>query len=360
MYKEIRIKPHIQKWFRFRMNGVGSSEMATVCAAYSDELLKDVYGTPVNTYLEKIAEPVEPFTGNIFTKSGQGMESFILNLYKHYDHSNPDPEYVWDNYLGKSIKHNRIINRNVFVVNEKYPWIFASPDSIGYGPAGRYNVEAKKTSGMEVNKYTNKVSPSFLVQVYTVLLITGWSHADICMLIDGTYFEVITVEPDKEWFDFIIESSHDFWYNHVLKAREIKSIYNINAYWGMDDNYYPEEWKHSYDELGGNSPVGMLQSLEPDLVGTDRELEFIKNHIKPRPEKSKMLMTDEQWTALVDYVKMFNIQKEHQYKVDKIKHKLMVSLQGYEGAYLEGDEQAYFQSSPKWYVSQKLLKQLTE
>ncbi len=361
-YKEIYIKPHTPKWYQFRMRGIGSSEAPSVCSIYSEPLAQETYVSGVKTFMEKIGEPVPPFMGNIHTESGHFHEPHMIGLYRHFDKTNDDPVHVFINRT-KGLKFNRVVRRQAYVVNRKYPWLFGSPDAFGYKGKKRYGVEAKFTNSIDAGKYVNKISPSFIIQVMTILIITGWEYVDVCIFIDGKWFHVHTVTPDKEWFDFIIESTYDFW-SKVQEARNIKIKYGVESYYGVHEDFMPAEWKEAKEELKGNSPVGVLQSLEPEFTGTGVEHEFIKKMIIPRADDSVMEITQEQWEILMKYKENLNMEKKYANEKAKSQHGLIRSLGGYNRAEIPEDTSSYFSykenknGEARLYVSDKLLNQI--
>lgn len=295
--KQIAIQPHTPQWFEFRMaNGYGGSEIASVVSSRTKTLADLVYTPCLKLHLLKIGEShIQDFTGNVESESGHFFEPIILNFYRFYDMDKPDPLQMYRN-IKEGIQMNEVREPKVFIQNEKYSWLYYSPDAFGKinktGPDRL--LESKHTSSYETKRYVNKVSPSFYAQTMQGLLLTELDHADLCIFVDGKYFEVVTVEPSKEWFDIILETSHASWLN-VLKARKIKIEYELPAYFGMNPEFFTERQKEG---------AMLLSELEPDLSGTESELEFVKELIIPSTEEVVKIGTEDTLKLCLQYLEI--------------------------------------------------------
>lgn len=350
MIKRHYIKPKTTQWFSFRQSGYGASEIAGACAEYDSYLAQHTWSDPIKIHMEKINEPVLPFQGNIQSEAGIYSESEIINLYKHYDNDDPDQLAMYRRANSKGQRFNRIICPKCYFTNSKYPWLFYSPDGLDYTLGGwKGNIESKNTNSMEAGKYSDRISPSFICQVMQGLLITEKEYAKICIRIDGSFFEVIHIEPDKEWFDFILEYSAISW-QRVLECRKIKIEHDLISYYGMD----PDLFKTEKQKEGAYK----LMRLEPELTGTEHERKFITDHIIPKQEDDPMEGTQEQWELLVDYKKALAQEKKFGNDRSKYQNQLIVSLRGKNKA--EFDE-GFFQWKPtkkgdyRFFIQDKLL-----
>lgn len=309
--KHIAITPHTPEWYQFRYdNGYGGSEIASVVSAKTKTLADLVYTPAIKLHLLKCGEPIQDFTGNVESESGHYFEPIILNFYRYYDLDNPDQLQMFRN-IKANVRINEVWEPKVYVTNDKYPWLFYSPDGFGKknGIGMDRLLESKHTTSMEARRYANKVSPSFYCQVMQGLMLTELDHADLLIFIDGKWFETITVEPDKKWFELIADTSHDSWLK-VLKARKIKLEYDLPCYFGVNPDSFTEKQKEG---------VMRLSELEPDMSGTEVELEFVKELIIPSVEESIRQGTEEtlklclQYLALDDQVKATEKEKKAVY-----------------------------------------------
>ena len=298
MIKRHHIPQHTPAWFKFRNeNGYGGSEIASVLAQDQPILEKYLYKGPKEIHLQKIGEPVTPFSGNPNSEAGHVMEPIIIDLYRYWDNFNPDIMVMHENRRNKR-KMNKARRLSCFVTNDKYPWLFYSPDgeefdsrevrSMVYRNKSVGNLECKNTTSMEANRYPNKVSPSFVAQVALGLLITEAEYARIMILIDGWKLEVITIYNNDDWVTElqmqILETSYKSWQD-VLKGRAIKEKYGIDNYYG-----YNVDMMTSMQQEG----TAMLQALEPDFTGGEHEYEWVKKNVYQTEEFSKMELTPDQ------------------------------------------------------------------
>jgi len=313
-----------KQWLAYREGGIGGSELcASISGVLGDKGSKN--SDPIKVHLNKIGEPVTDFKGNRLTKSGHYEEPSIAHLYEFWDHDNPDAEIMYDNEaIGKKLSHVRRVD--CYITNDKWPWLFASLDrrilrnrrsrrAIAHG---RGILECKNTTSMEKNRYTYGVNPDFYYQVYLYLMLTGWEYCDIGIRFDGNNYEVITLEPRKEIFEFIEHHSAIFWKN-VLECRKIKLEYGIESYYGMPDYMQEERQREG---------IALLMSLEPELRGTESEAKFIREIIKPTEEYTKMEGTQELFEWAVHRYRANAAMATHKEDLTKANNEIIRLLSG--------------------------------
>ena len=204
---------------------------------------------------------------------------------------------------------------------------------------------------MEKERYTYGFNKSFYCQVQQYLLLDEADFADVGIYFDGNNFEVRPVEPDKEVQEFIIEESRNFWLR-VEKARAIKKQFGIQSYYGQHMDFIPDELREA---------VAMLQSLEPELTGTENEYSFISKLVKPTPEFTEREATQEEYERLMRYNKAGRLKKKIDGLQTAIKEELVLALGGYHVARF--NEKQYFsfkpseKQGPKFYVTPSLFKE---
>lgn len=293
MIKQVRIPLYSKEWHDFRYNnGFGGSDISAVVASYNETIAELTYTPPLKYFLQMIGENITQFSGNIASESGHFFEKVIIDWYRHYDLSNPDQMQMFQN-IKENKRMNKVVRPKVFMVNSKYPNLFYSPDAFsrpGYVGEKRL-VEAKNTTSMEAARYNNHVSPLFWLQVQMGLMITELPCADLCILLDGRWLEVVTIEPNEEAQELILSSADDFWHK-VKAARRIKEEYGITNYFGVSPDYFTEK------QLEG---IELISQLEPDLTGTKTELKFLKDLVKPKEGDEIMMGTDQQRTWCEEY-----------------------------------------------------------
>lgn len=324
---QIRIKPHTPEWHKFRdANGIGGSEIATVLSTVSAPLAELVWTPPIKWYLAKIGEQVQEFTGNVESESGHFFENVILQWYRYYDLDNPSQMDMFQR-IKRNERINKVISPKVFVTNDKYPGFFYSPDAWTWPrrnteESNRRIGECKNTTSMTARRYANKVDPAFWIQVQQGLMITELEKADLCILVDGRWFEVITIEADPATHEIIKKVGSDMWLR-VNKARAIKLEYGIPNYFGINTDFLSDRQREG---------VQLLQSLEPELIGTEDELDFVREMVKPTEEETLMQATEKQFELCKQYHEHGESMKKSKAAQDAVKAELILELGGYHKA----------------------------
>lgn len=354
--KHVKIKPHTPEWHSYRYDkGIGGSEISSVMATESQLLSDLVYTPPIKWYLEKIGEPIQEFTGNIASESGHFFEGIIINWIKFWDMDNPNQLEMFHR-IKTNTRVNKARSPKSFVENDKYPWLFYSPDAYFWkNSTGKKRLgETKNTTSMEARRYPNKVSPSFYLQVQQGLMITELEVADLCILVDGRWLDVVSIEPNKEHHQLIAEVSYNMW-QCVLKAREIKEKYHLPSYFGVNPEVLTERQQEG---------VMLLSQLEPELTGSDRELDFIKSMIIPVDQESPMKGSDDQLELCQRYLDL----NEEVKKIDKqkkvLQEQLILSLGGqFNIANFDDEGKKYFsykkdvKGVSRLFIPDKLIRQ---
>jgi hypothetical protein len=322
-YRHIKLKQKSKEWLEWRHeNGIGGSEVASALATDSKELSELVYQTPIQLHLLKLGEPVTRFSGNVASEEGAHQEAAILNRLRYYDLENPDQMLIYEN-MRSCKKINGIYQPGGTLQNPSIPHLFYSMDAFMTeslkSRKPKALLEAKLTTSMETSRYENKVSPMHWIQVMTGLMITKLPVGYLISLIDGKWFSVLKIEPDREVFEWIETISASFW-RKVLRARIIKLEYGIPAYYNVPVYMFDERQREG---------VAKLNELEPSLIGSENEIAFLKQMITPRVEEVRRLGSQEEFEEAVGYLKA--CQKIAEAEAEKNKHygKMISWLNGY-------------------------------
>lgn len=322
-YRHIKLKQKSPEWLAWRHeNGIGGSEVSSALATDSKELSELVYQTPIQLHLLKLGEPVTRFSGNVASSEGQLQEAAILNRLRYYDLENPDQMLIYEN-MRTSRKINGIYQPGDTLQNPSFPHLFYSMDAFMTeslkSRKPRALIEAKLTTSMETARYENRVSPAHWLQLMTGLMITRLPVGYLISLIDGKWFSVLKVEPDKEVFQWIETVSASFWRN-VLRGRMIKLEYDLPAYYNVPLYMLDEKQQEG---------VLKLSELEPSLIGSENEIDFLKKLIIPRVEEVRRLGSQEEFDEAIGYLEACG--KVSLAEAEKNKHygKMISSLSGY-------------------------------
>jgi hypothetical protein len=317
-YKEIRLKQGTQAWLDWRQEtGIGGSEVSSALATDSAELADLAYQTPIQLHLLKVGEPVTRFSGNVSSEEGKLQEPHIINRFRYYDLETPDQMSIYAN-MASGNKINGVYQPGNVLQNPKYPWLYYSLDAYVTESLNSRKakglIEAKLTTSMEANRYVNKVNPSHFLQLQTGLMITGFPIGYLISLVDGKWFNVLPVEPDKEIHQWIETVTAKFW-TAVIKARMIKLEYGITSYINVNTDTLTEKQKEGVD---------ILSQLEPSLIGSDHEIDFLKSMIIPRAEEIEREGTQSEFNSAIGYLQA-NVAVVEAEKKKKIHYGEMIS-----------------------------------
>lgn len=334
-----------EKWKAWRyQNGFGGSDM--------DRLLDlpEAYGTSLELYLEYIGEKPS-FDGNLATKFGHFHEPHIRYLYQFWDFITNNPEKCMDNE--KAQKYMRKVKKwEAYCKNLSLP-VFTSLDGevteeyqLGY----KALLECKNTTKMLQRRYSLGYSPGYHAQVQNNLMNTGFPVAHIAMQLDGNDFNVVEVEPEKDWFELIAEKSHNL-FARIKEARKIKKEYGIESYYN-----HTLEW---FDDERQREGIMLLQQLEPEIDLSVADLSFVKEIVIPQEDAVSMQCTLEQALWLQEYVRLDDeIKSNTEYRDKNLKMNIIKSMGSEHNAIeLNGELCTYKTTksgSQRFYPSEKL------
>jgi putative phage-type endonuclease len=215
-----RIPEHTQEWYDFRKDGIGGSEIGTVLGL-------NKYDTVVRVFHEKVGtiEPRKEDNEKMFW--GRELEDKIAEIWKCYDGTKEG--YLENHKNGKIVRDCR--NINGYVVNPKYPWLFASLDRVmnikgginlitGAPLLNEGVLECKTLSYWGAQIWQDGIPIYYLAQVHQYMIILESDYAEIAILQDGNDFRVEKIPRDDLLCERIIEISKMFWENRVLPAKE--------------------------------------------------------------------------------------------------------------------------------------------
>lgn len=353
-YHHIRLKQGTPQWKAWRHeSGLGGSEVSSALAMTSQDLADQVYQSPLKLFLEKLAEPVQQFTGNESSEEGKWQENSIIERFVYYNLERPEQMGIYENRRLNQ-KMNGVIRPNNVIQNEKYPWLFYSPDAfMTERPRSRNAVaalECKLTTSMESKRYEAGVNPAHFLQLQTGLMITEFKLGYILSLVDGKWFKAVPVEADKEIQQWIADTTADFWMR-VVKARKYKIEYGIPAYFGVNPELLTDKQREG---------AALIAQLEPALIGTNHELQFIKDMIVNKAEVIAREGTQDEWESAVAYQKACEEASAGEAKKKKYYGEMLRTLNGSNTINFNGGENGFYSYKPdkngktSLYVSPKI------
>lgn len=325
-----------KQWVSWRYeNGFGSSDMGRLLD------LPEAYGSSMELYLEYIGEK-EQFKGNLNSKAGHYFEPSIRDRYQYWDFNNPNAEAMYDNHKNGK-KFRDVIKYEAYCKHNEQPRFCSLDGEVveEYQLDYKALLECKNTTKMLQRKYTEKYSPSFKAQVQNSLALTGFPVAHICMALDGYDFEVVEVEPEKEWIELIEYKALDLW-RRVLEARRIKLEYGVESYYAYNEAFF-------YDKPKQLEGVLLLQSIEPEIDYSIADLSFIKDMIIPNDDAVCMQATREQILLLQQFAHWSEQKKESSDMQENLKMQIIKTM----GKSVNGIQVG------EWQVTHKMTKRGT-
>jgi putative phage-type endonuclease len=181
---------------------IGGSE----CAA---ALGLSKWKTPYQLYCEKVSEEDVQNIDNEYMYWGRALEPLIIERYKE----------ITNNQVQIFLDEN---NKQQTFVHSKYKWLKAHID--GLVTNKNLILEAKSTRFFndewgDIN--TDSIPIEYLIQCAHYCIVISEERkiegADIAALGSTNDFRIYHYSRNKELEDFIIQKTHDFWHNHVLK-----------------------------------------------------------------------------------------------------------------------------------------------
>ena len=174
-----------QEWMQKRREGVGGSDIATLCGL-------NPWATEADLWLEK-----------------RGMG----------DDSNPSEPMLWGHRLEPVVRAHYQQQRSRTFVEEvpgilahpDYPVTRASIDGLIHDPTGTWLLEVKTTgAGFD------ELPVHYAAQVQWYLGVTGLAVADVAVLARGQRYSEFRVEASPEWFGSAVALAERWWQRHIV------------------------------------------------------------------------------------------------------------------------------------------------
>jgi putative phage-type endonuclease len=207
-------------WLNYRSSGIGASEVGTILGLNPWKSSIELFYQKLGLIPQKIDENMAMFMGN-------RLEGFVADMWTYYDGSQ---ESIIKNFNEGNQK--RFIQESAgYIVNDKYPHIFLSPDRIIIEegkPAIVDNtvihenikgvLEVKTISGFASKQWDNGVPPSYIAQITTYLIGLEVQYGELVFLEDGRNINVFPIEKLDFMVEKILSAVDEFW-DRVTSAR---------------------------------------------------------------------------------------------------------------------------------------------
>jgi putative phage-type endonuclease len=265
-----RIPEHSEAWYQFRKNGIGGSEVGNLLLPNPD------YDSAIWIFHEKIGTIESRKNDNESMFWGRELEDQIADKWRYWDGTTDG--YIQNYKDKKIIRECRSVNG--YVVNPKYPWLFASLDRVMNISGGRNLLtgnpltteavlECKAMNQWVAQKWEDGMPIYYLMQIHQYMAIIESDYAEIVVLENGNKLRVEKIQRDDGLCEKIINITKGFWYNRVLPAKEAFA-------------------KRQEAEKSGNineveKQDAIIQRLEPDPDKTKSYQEFLnKKYLQER------------------------------------------------------------------------------
>jgi len=193
-----------------RKSGIGGSDVGCILGL-------NKYKSPFELYLEKIGEVESPdLSDNETVHFGNVLEDVIADEYARR--------------TGMNVRR-----RNTALSNKENPWMLANIDR---SVDGESMVLECKTAGQYMTgdwgpEGTDEVPDSYMAQVIWYMSVTGYSRADLAVLIGGRDFRIYNFYRDVEMELMVIDKAKSFWFDNVAKkippppscTRDLETLY---------------------------------------------------------------------------------------------------------------------------------------
>jgi putative phage-type endonuclease len=284
------------EWYAFRKNGIGGSEVGNLLLPNPD------YDSAIWIFHEKVGTIESRKFDNEAMFWGREHEDSIADKWRYWDGTQ-------DGYI-QNFKDKKIIrecrNVNGYIVNPKYPWLFASLDRVMNVKGGRNLItgEPLKTEGVlecktmnqwVAQKWEDGMPVYYLMQIHQYMAIIESDYAEIAVLENGNKLRIEKIQRDDGLCEKIINITKGFWYNRVLPAKEafIKrqeaektgNMHEIEKQDAIIQQLEPDPDKtKSYQEFMSKRYLQERESIEGtmeyfDLCKKDKVLLGVKNLI---------------------------------------------------------------------------------
>jgi putative phage-type endonuclease len=199
--------------------GIGASEIGIILG------INPYRPTLMELYHFKVGTEIPNKIQNEYMFHGLMLEDYVADLWQYWDGTT-------DGYMNNKVNghRKRTMHRvNGYLVNEKYPWLFASLDRAivknqvmligGETMMTDCPLECKNISHYASRLWEAGIPPYYIAQVNQQMLITETNYCEIAILKDGRKFEVIPFQRSEKICKMIVERSYEFWQT-VLRAKK--------------------------------------------------------------------------------------------------------------------------------------------
>jgi predicted phage-related endonuclease len=302
--KYLNVSPDKNKedWLIARHQGLGGSDLGSALG-FNQSI------SPIEVFYEKVR--VMPLMRPDVERTiwGKDHEPTIAKNWQYWDGND------WVANRNSKTIIRKATNCNRMIINPTYSWLYANVDRLfkesSFAPKGI--LEIKTISGFVARMYVSGIPAYNLFQVLSYMTILDYEYSELVQLYDGIELHITPIYL-KDFGSFkqeILDKSEIFW-NNVLEARKILAS--------------------SPDYLfdGSPTPSGMnaISHLEPDLIGTISEQDFLKEQYRLDKNVGAVAGTQEDYELITKYLGVKKKIKEENEEKNLLFNKILHRLAG--------------------------------
>lgn len=207
-----------QDWLDKRNLGIGGSDAGIILGLSEWKSVYEVWGEKLGIFVNTDFKSPRMFFGTVF-------EDTIRNVARYWD---TDFETTKANYEAKNIVR-KIIKPNCMFQSKKYPWMIGNVDGIytDVKTKERGIIEIKTISKYMLDRYLNGIPPYHYAQLLHYLVITGFSHGMLIMVVDNSDIKVYKFGRNPENEHNLITKEKEFW-DKIVRCKEIMKENNTS------------------------------------------------------------------------------------------------------------------------------------
>jgi len=251
--------------------GIGGSEAGVICG------FDKQYDSPIWPYHLKIGDIDRKKEENVRMITGREIEDTVARFWSHW--GGDEQSFIQNMSTATIIRKCR--NLNAYVVNPKYPWLFASVDRLINAKGGinlitgemlktEAILECKAMGHFRYTSLENGVSKAHLAQIHVYMLIMETDYAEIAMLVDSGKFIVEPIQRDETFMKEVIDTTKSFWYDKVLPGRKAYEMKQKCLLMG--------------DYQGSEANDAIIQQMEPEPDSSPAYREYLEERYQRNAE----------------------------------------------------------------------------
>ncbi len=239
-------------WLRWRMQGIGGSDVAAICGMSR-------YRSPMNVYLDKIGE-LPPLDDNPKMKAGRMLEPLIADWFAEE--------------TGLKVRR-----QNAIFQHREHPFMLANIDR--WVPGENAGLECKNTSEYSSADWEGVEAPAeYIMQCNHYMAVTGADRWYLAVLIGGWNFQFRLIERDDDLIRMLIDVEREFWNEHIVAKVPPSFSHQDTEHLAL---LYPESDPESFVNLPEEQAWPIMQKFfeaRKAIKAAEEQEETAKNQIK--------------------------------------------------------------------------------